>query len=410
MKGKRGFASFLPHRKPFSSPAPVRKEGELSSKRVPSLLAGNLTLQRLLARGEFPGGTKLGGMFDSQEREARGRAADLLEEAESLPGRVLHPERSGIRLHTDGRAARLSAALGARAFTLGREIYFGAGEYRPHTREGRRLLAHEMGHALSPAEESSTIRRQPIPLELQQSLDVRQLSREELLDHYFLLLETLLGQDTCTPETEPLFRQQQEIETEIFRREALERGSTFTPEAVERMRTYFRRNATSGSPDSCIDTMNQGVRLLLDDAAQSVRGEVQTTMEQLQRAGRAGAAHEIEFLDSRGRVTRGTRRPATLSASVWDALFELSGDDVGWSVFGLSLMDGHHSVTLSLDNNDPENPRVYWSDQWSSKGGWMEFDHVTLDAEITRLIQSWWDGQPVGGKHRTRVTLWRLNP
>jgi len=53
-----------------------------------------------------------------------------------------------VRLHT-GRAAETSArAVDARAYTLGRDIVFGAGEYRPHTPAGQRLLAHELTHVV----------------------------------------------------------------------------------------------------------------------------------------------------------------------------------------------------------------------------------------------------------------------
>lgn len=53
-----------------------------------------------------------------------------------------------VRLHTDDRAARLAHDFSARAFTLGQDVYFGAGEYRPGTTEGRRLIAHELTHTL----------------------------------------------------------------------------------------------------------------------------------------------------------------------------------------------------------------------------------------------------------------------
>jgi uncharacterized protein DUF4157 len=55
---------------------------------------------------------------------------------------------SAVRLHTDGAAARLSADLGARAFTSGAHIYFGPGQYSPATPPGKRLLAHELTHVI----------------------------------------------------------------------------------------------------------------------------------------------------------------------------------------------------------------------------------------------------------------------
>jgi Domain of unknown function (DUF4157) len=53
-----------------------------------------------------------------------------------------------VRLHTDAGAARLSDRLNARAFTVGRDVAFGSGEYRPGTPVGDALLAHELAHVV----------------------------------------------------------------------------------------------------------------------------------------------------------------------------------------------------------------------------------------------------------------------
>jgi hypothetical protein len=55
---------------------------------------------------------------------------------------------SPVRLHTDVGAAEAARAVNARAFTLGRDIVFGTGQYAPETDAGRRLLAHELTHVL----------------------------------------------------------------------------------------------------------------------------------------------------------------------------------------------------------------------------------------------------------------------
>ncbi len=51
-----------------------------------------------------------------------------------------------VRIHKDNEAARMNRQLGARAFTYGRDIYFGAGQYNPRLAEGKRLIAHELTH------------------------------------------------------------------------------------------------------------------------------------------------------------------------------------------------------------------------------------------------------------------------
>jgi hypothetical protein len=51
-----------------------------------------------------------------------------------------------VRVHDDFGAARAAAAMRARAFTIGGDIYFGAGQLEPGTEQGRRLIAHELAH------------------------------------------------------------------------------------------------------------------------------------------------------------------------------------------------------------------------------------------------------------------------
>jgi len=53
-----------------------------------------------------------------------------------------------IRVHADDRAARSAKAVGARAYTVGRHIVFGSGEYAVSSRAGQELLAHEATHTL----------------------------------------------------------------------------------------------------------------------------------------------------------------------------------------------------------------------------------------------------------------------
>ena len=78
----------------------------------------------------------------------------------STPGRALDPathefmasrfgtDFSDVRIHTDARAARSAEAVGARAYTVGNNVVFGAGQYDPAGEGGRRLLAHELAHVV----------------------------------------------------------------------------------------------------------------------------------------------------------------------------------------------------------------------------------------------------------------------
>ena len=53
---------------------------------------------------------------------------------------------SQVRVHSDERAAKSAQAVSALAYTVGRNIVFGTGQYTPGTSTGRKLLAHELTH------------------------------------------------------------------------------------------------------------------------------------------------------------------------------------------------------------------------------------------------------------------------
>lgn len=53
-----------------------------------------------------------------------------------------------VRIHTDERAARSAYPINSLAYTVGNDIVFGEGQYKPDTSEGKRLLAHELTHVV----------------------------------------------------------------------------------------------------------------------------------------------------------------------------------------------------------------------------------------------------------------------
>ena len=67
---------------------------------------------------------------------------------------------STARVHHGADAAAAADRAGARAFTVGRDVHFGAGQLQPGTRAGDRLLAHELAHAAQP---TGGVERAPDP-------------------------------------------------------------------------------------------------------------------------------------------------------------------------------------------------------------------------------------------------------
>jgi hypothetical protein len=85
---------------------------------------------------------------DRFEQEAESQAAHVGQPTEgAMPGRGGY-DFSQVRIHHGAQAAESARAVDARAYTVGRDIVFGAGQYAPHTAAGRRLLAHELTHVV----------------------------------------------------------------------------------------------------------------------------------------------------------------------------------------------------------------------------------------------------------------------
>lgn len=63
---------------------------------------------------------------------------------------------SQVRVHTDAQAAQSAHSVGALAYTAGRNIVFGSGQYRPRQAEGRKLLSHELAHVVQQGGQPST--------------------------------------------------------------------------------------------------------------------------------------------------------------------------------------------------------------------------------------------------------------
>jgi pyrrolidone-carboxylate peptidase len=112
-----------------------------------------------VARGAPAGDGAPSGAPGGATLDADGAVARAVEQA----GRPLSPSlrsyfepRLGgdlghVRVHTGTKADSAARAVNARALTYGRDVVFRAGEFRPESRGGRRLLAHELTHVLQQA-------------------------------------------------------------------------------------------------------------------------------------------------------------------------------------------------------------------------------------------------------------------
>jgi hypothetical protein len=94
-----------------------------------------------LAKGLNPG-------LLSRIHSLKGEGQTLPESTRSFFESRFGRELDRVRVHDNSQAAEIAAEMNAKAFTTGKDVVFGAGYYSPATREGKRLLAHELTHTL----------------------------------------------------------------------------------------------------------------------------------------------------------------------------------------------------------------------------------------------------------------------
>lgn len=63
----------------------------------------------------------------------------------------LGADLSSVRVHTGSSSHDAAHAVGAKAYTVGNDIHFGAGHYDPSSSAGEHLLAHEVAHTVQQA-------------------------------------------------------------------------------------------------------------------------------------------------------------------------------------------------------------------------------------------------------------------
>lgn len=110
---------------------------------------------------------RAGDAADAPRESGQNYAPSAVDEVLRSPGKPLdRPSKlfmesrfghdfSGVRVHTDDRAAESAREVDAAAYTVGRHIVFGAGRYRPGEFDGRKLLAHELAHVLQQGADAS---------------------------------------------------------------------------------------------------------------------------------------------------------------------------------------------------------------------------------------------------------------
>ena len=119
--------------------------------------------ERAQAKAKAGQPSRASSRFESQHAESRAGGEPLPLSARAFFESRFNYDFSQVRIHSNHKAAESADSINARAYTLGNEITFGAGQLDFSTHSGRLLLAHELVHVVQQNSGSgaSILRRDP---------------------------------------------------------------------------------------------------------------------------------------------------------------------------------------------------------------------------------------------------------
>lgn len=167
---------------------PEEREAKRIADVVVNSTSGSLDLPAVEAKG-----AKLHAAPSVSTKPFQGPLGSTINAVRSRGGAPLPPDTrafmetrfntdlSVVRIHTDMHADRLSNALSANAFTVGKDVFFARGEFSPQSDTGRHLLAHEIAHVTRTSlEQHPVLRRSPKKQEAKASKTSSDLASEIL--------------------------------------------------------------------------------------------------------------------------------------------------------------------------------------------------------------------------------------
>jgi hypothetical protein len=132
-------------------PYPREEEGGVRIKPVSNPLSRKETqggAHLSSSESDSTGGSTVSAGVDSAINTLPGRGQPVPESVRSFMEPRFGMDFGATRFHTGSHAHDLARSVNARAFTVGRDVVFGAGQYAPETTNGKRLIAHELAHVV----------------------------------------------------------------------------------------------------------------------------------------------------------------------------------------------------------------------------------------------------------------------
>ena len=84
----------------------------------------------------------------NQLRQSKGKGSALPKDTQAEMETPFGVDFSQVKIHNDSKSIEMNKDLGAQAFTHGKDVYFNQGKFSPTSKDGKKLLAHELTHVV----------------------------------------------------------------------------------------------------------------------------------------------------------------------------------------------------------------------------------------------------------------------
>jgi hypothetical protein len=145
------------HDQIFEAPETMRSEDVISAQHQ----AGNQVVQRALDKSTAREAStdQQGNLLpeiSSEIQQSRGSGNSLPKDIQKEVSQSMGQDFSQVRIHTDEKSDKLSRMINARAFTIGKDIFFKQGVFSPGSSRGRNTLLHELTHVVQQSGSTSS--------------------------------------------------------------------------------------------------------------------------------------------------------------------------------------------------------------------------------------------------------------
>jgi len=137
--------------------ADCEKEEKLQKKSLPDSVAPFIQ-----AKGE--GNSSVGESTSKAIKSTLGSGSSLDLQTNNFMSQRFNHNFSDVKIHNDSHAAQLNDDLHAKAFTVGKDIYFNQNQYNPSSEGGKHLLAHELTHTIQQGSQARRIQKLDLSL------------------------------------------------------------------------------------------------------------------------------------------------------------------------------------------------------------------------------------------------------